>query len=101
MRKLPKIQLSLRRNLWRSHYFWWLVTLVGLGGIYLLARRAEPTNLDLYQQLLVLYVIDSLLFFFTDWASAKMGILTLIFLATMEVIVVIFLLITLYSIGRI
>jgi hypothetical protein len=75
--------------------FWWFVITLILAGLFWLARAADPTSLIVYQQLVVLYVVDSVLFFLTDRANAKMGVLTLIFLTTMEVIVTIYYLISL------
>ncbi|MEK7202220.1 MAG: hypothetical protein AAB669_01675 [Patescibacteria group bacterium] len=75
--------------------FWWVISTLVLVGLFWLARVAEPTSLIVYQQLVVLYAIDSVLFFLTDRTNAKMGVLTLIFLTTMEVIVTIFYLISL------
>lgn len=75
--------------------FWWFVNTLVLAGLFWFAQVAEPTNLTVYQQLVVLYAIDSTLFFLTDRINAKMGLLTLIFLVTMEVIVIIFYLISL------
>ena len=72
-----------------------MVTLLALGGIFFLARYAQPDMKALFWQLTVLYVVDSLLFFFTDRANPKMGVLTLIFLATMELVAIIFYLISL------
>ena len=66
-----------------------------LGGIFFLARRTEPDTKAIFWQLVVLYVVDSLLFFFTDRANAKTGVLTLIFLAAMELVVIIYYLISL------
>ena len=92
-----RIFFDFRHNLAVNHRFWWLILTLGLGGIYFLARAVEPDNIALFQQLAVLYAVDSLLFFFTDRASAKMGVLTLIFLTTMEVIVTIFYLISVFG----
>lgn len=75
--------------------FWWVISTLVLVGLFWLARVAEPTNLIVYQQLVVLYMVDSALFFLTDRKIAKMGVLTLIFLTTMEVIVTIYYLISL------
>lgn len=75
--------------------FWWFVITLILAGLFWLARAADPTNLIVYQQLVVLYMVDSALLFLTDRANAKMGVLTLIFLTTMEVIVTIYYLISL------
>ncbi|MEK7535074.1 MAG: hypothetical protein AAB613_02710 [Patescibacteria group bacterium] len=97
MVKTPEFIFELRHRLASKHHLWWLLATVGLIGILFLARLIEPTSLDLYKQLVILYVIDSLLFFFTDRINAKMGILTLIFLFTMEIIVSIFYLISLFG----
>ncbi|MCR4278067.1 MAG: hypothetical protein NUV80_05225 [Candidatus Berkelbacteria bacterium] len=75
--------------------FWWLFITVGLVVVFLLARVVEPNEWTVFKQLVILYAVDSLLFFFTDRISAKMGVLSLIFLVTMEVIVTIFYLISL------
>lgn len=83
------------KRLTNRRRFWWFVSTLVLAVLFWLARVAEPTNLIVYQQLVVLYAIDSILFFLTDRINAKMGVLTLIFLATMEVIVTIFYLISL------
>ncbi|MDP3992808.1 MAG: hypothetical protein Q8Q05_01160 [bacterium] len=77
--------------------FWWVITTLVLVGLFWLARVAEPANLIVYQQLVVLYAIDSVLFFLTDRINAKMGALSLIFLVTMEVIITAFYLISLTS----
>ncbi|MEK7170895.1 MAG: hypothetical protein AAB774_01145 [Patescibacteria group bacterium] len=80
--------------------FWWFVSTLFLVGLFWLARAAESSNLTVYQQLVVLYAIDSTLFFLTDRINAKMGVLTLIFLVTMEVVVTIFYLLNLINVGR-
>ena len=97
MDKPSKVVFNFLPRLINKHRFWWLIITLGLAGLFFLARVVEPTNLGLYQQLTVLNVIDSLLFFFTDKVNPKMGVLTLIFLATMEVIVTIYYLISLIS----
>ena len=83
-----------------KHLFWWVVMTLGLAGIYFIAKATEPTGPIVFQQLAILYLIDSALFFLTDRVSARMGLLTLIFLATMEIIVTIFYLITYFSASR-
>ena len=75
--------------------FLWLIITVGLVGVFLLARLVEANDWTVFKQLTILYAVDSLLFFFTDRVNAKMGVLSLIFLVTMEVIVTIFYLISL------
>ena len=80
-----------------SSRFYWLVLLIGLGATYLLARQVEPDTLTAYKQLLALFAVDSLLFFLVDRFHAKMGILTLIFLLIMELFVILFYVLSLYS----
>lgn len=95
MEKFSEYFRTVRYNPANKLRFWWLVITVGLAGVFLLARAVEPKEWIVFKQLVILYVVDSLLFFFTDRINAKMGVLSLIFLVTMEVIVTVFYLISL------
>ena len=78
----------------------WIVLTLALVPIYFLSKATQLENVLIFEQLAVLYAIDSLFFFLTERVNAKMGTLTLIFLFSMEVIVTIFYCLTIYSAGR-
>ena len=100
MVRLIRSFLEFRANPFKYHLLWWLILTLGLAGLFLLARLADPDSLLLYQQLVILYVIDSLLLLFTDRTLVKIGILILIFLTAMEMMVGIFYIISLASVIR-
>jgi hypothetical protein len=101
MERLSSYIAQFPHKLIGKHQLMWLLITFGLVGVFLLARVAEPNNWTVFKQLSVLYVVDSLLFFFTDRTNAKMGVLSLIFLTTMEAIVALFYVISLVSASRI
>ena len=95
MMRATDVVIALRERLTNKHLLWWLVTALALVALFFLVKSVQPTNMAPYQQLVILYAVDSLLFFFTDRTNPKMGALALIFLVTMEVIVATFYLISL------
>lgn len=100
MVKLFNSSLNFRADPRNAHRFWWLILIVGLIGLYFLARLSEPDNRLAYQQLVVLFVIDSFLFLLTDRLLSRFGGLILIFLTAMEILVGLYYIINLVNITQ-
>ena len=76
---------------------WWIVLTILLIVPYLLAGQVEATDYPVFKQFLALYVIDSVLFFSVEPIISKIGLLTLIFLTTLEMFAILYYVLTLYA----
>ena len=97
MNKLAKWFKVRLATIWTRSHLAWLILTLALIGPYFLARRVEPHSWLVFRQLVALYVIDSLLFFNVGRSHAKIGLLTLIFLITMEIFTTTFYVLAIYS----